>query len=104
MTLRVNARELTRDESLSLIPWNNTQKVKTFMEEETDIRALSFIDRLAFGALRGSCLPLTEHIKKIDGEANDYPDQSKNLFQLYALCSEGTMNLTRLYIKTKKPE
>lgn len=100
VTMRVQSRELTEQEKLALIPWENTRVVRNFMAEETKLSNLGWVDRLGFGALTKTCEPLVKHIQKIEGEIPDYPEQSKTLIQLYALCSEGTMGLSRLYIKS----
>lgn len=103
ITVRSEARELTKPERLALIPWQqNTELVKTFMENKTLIKKLSFTERLAFSALKQTCFPLTKHLEVIDQEEEAFPDQTQFILQLYALCSEGTMGLSRLYIKTQE--
>lgn len=100
VSVRTQSRELTDTERLSLISWNSTKDVRNFMAEKTIVSNLGIVDRLGFTALKRSCLPLTRHIDKIESEEPLYPDQSQQLIQLYALCSEGTLKLTRLYIKS----
>lgn len=100
VSVRTQSRELTDTEKLALIPWSNTSVVRNFMAENTKVSNLGIIDRLGFTALKQSCYPLTRHIEKIEGEVPVYPDQSQQLIQLYALCSEGTLKLSRLYIKS----
>ncbi|GEM_PF-2544843 len=103
ISVRSGARELTKQERLAMLPWQqNTQVVKTYMQDNTLIRNLSFADRLAFSALKQSCLPLTKHLEFIDQEEESFPDQTAKLLQLYAFCSEGTMGLTRFFIKTQE--
>ncbi len=104
ISVRTEARELTQEETLALIPYKNAQVVKTYMESTTPKRQLSWNDRLAFEAFRKACVPLELHLDKVEREVQEYPDQTKIILQLYALCSEGTMGLSRLYIKTKEGE
>lgn len=101
MSVRTSGRELTQEERLALIPYQNSVVVKEYMELNTATSKLGFTDRLAFATLKRSCLPLTLHVEKIEAEEETYPDQSNTLLQLYALCSEGTMGLSRLYIKAQ---
>jgi hypothetical protein len=62
ISVRSGARELTKQEKLAMIPWQqNTQVVKAYMQDNTLVRNLNFADRLAFSALKQSCLPLTMH-------------------------------------------
>lgn len=103
MSVRTTGRELTQEERLALIPYENSAVVKEYMETNTQVTKLRFADRLAFSALKQSCKPLTLHLDKIANEEETYPDQTKVILQLYALCSEGTMGLSRLYIKAKAP-
>ena len=102
MSVRTNGRELSQEEKLALIPYNNSLVVKEYMEQKTNTANLGFADRLAFSALKQSCVPLTLHLDKIEREEEAYPDQTKTLLQLYGLCSEGTMGLSRLYIKSQE--
>lgn len=102
VSVRTEARDLTQEENLAIIPWKNTQIVKTYMESKTPKDRLNWRDRLAYEALKQSCRPLTLHLDKIAGEEETFPDQTRVILQLYALCSEGTMGLSRLYIKTKE--
>jgi hypothetical protein len=104
MSVRTSGRDLTQEERLALIPYQNSLVVKEYMEQKTKTAKLGFADRLAFSALKQSCVPLSLHIQKIEREEEVYPDQTKVLLQLYGLCSEGTMGLSRLYIKAQKPE
>lgn len=102
VSVRTEARDLTTEERLALLPWQNTKVVKSYMEEKTPANQLSWSDRLAFEALKKSCRPLELHLDKIEGEEESYPDQTRVILQLYTLCSEGTMGLSRLYIKAQE--
>lgn len=102
VSVRTQSRELTDTEKLSLLAWEGTRNVRNYMAENTNVSNLGFADRLGFSALTKSCLPLVKHIEKIEREDPAYADQSKQLLQLYALCSEGTLKLTSLYIKSQE--
>ena len=102
MSVRTNGRELSQEERLALIPYKSSAVVKEYMELNTKTAKLGFADRLAFSALKQACKPLTLHLEKIEREEETYPDQTKVILQLYGLCSEGTMGLSRLYIKSKE--
>jgi hypothetical protein len=99
--LRVKARELTTAEALALVPLKKTQSVKLYMEEELGERRLNFSQAISFRALKLSCRLIEATVAKIDNAADDYPEQVDSIFQNYALCSEGTLGLTQLYIKTR---
>ena len=101
MTAR--ARELTTNERLLLTPYEtNTKQVKEYFEESIDSSTLSWGDWLALKGFMRSCDPLRLQIAKIAREDDTYPDQSKTMAPLYALCSEGTLSLAKLYIKARR--
>lgn len=104
VSMRMDARELTRSESLALIPFEKNKMVKSYFEENTDLQNLSYWDTLQFYTLKQSCLPLTAHINKISEEDSEYPDQTDFLLKLYGVCTEGNMGLAKLYIRAKGSE
>lgn len=100
--LRVKARELSPTESLALVPLKKTMSVKEYMEEELGNTRLSFTQTLSFRTLKLSCLLLDSTLERIAAQTSEYPDQSQLILQQYALCSEGVLGLSQLYVKTRE--
>jgi hypothetical protein len=102
--IRAKARPLTAAESLTLIPLKKTLEVKKYMQDHLDQRRLKFPQLIALRAMELACKPLEATLTKIEGELDTYPDQKGMLFKQYALCSEGALGLSQLYIRTNNKE
>ena len=103
LTVRsAQGRELLVTEKAVLINLDRVKNVQQYMQTNIDESALSFRDFLSYQIQKKACLPMEQIIKKIEGEAADYPDQSLKLLQAYVLCSQGVLGQSHLYVEQNK--
>ena len=95
------SRELTFKERATLTPLAKTMRVKNYMLEHIDRSGLSFEDFLSFQILRNACVPLDSLQARLARESDDFPDQSGELLKGYAVCAEGVLGLTDIYLRTR---
>ena len=99
ISVRTNARDLKPTEKAVILLNQRAIEVQEHFVDSVDEDALNFAEFMLYQASKRGCVPFQTLVKKIGGEAEDFPDQSAKLMSLYQVCSESALTITHFYTK-----
>jgi gamma-glutamyl phosphate reductase len=96
---QIFARELNYQEKLVTMTLERNLTLNRFMVENIATQELSLTDYLSFQLMKKACLPLELAIEHVKKAPSNHPDQSVDFAKYYAVCSEGALGLSALYVR-----